>query len=284
MTQPETLSIEARRHPADADYLPLRKEQRRRMSESRSDRRVEVGPFATFYFENYETIRHQIQEMLYIEKGGEAQIADELEAYGSADPQGRRAGRDRDVRGRRRRSAAATGSCSASAASRTTTLLRSAARRSAARPTPDRENTSPDGKASSVQFFHFPLTEAQIRRWPSATPATQVLIGFDHPNYGHIAVDAGGRCRRRWPGICRGISPGAMPGRSERVQMIHRPHRRSVPRRRIGIGGVAAAIDAAQQEQQRAGADQAGGRAGGAGEQGGQRMRHGGQSWREYGS
>jgi len=44
-------------------------------------RRVEVGPFATFYFENYETMWQQVHEMLYVEKGGEDQIADELAAY-----------------------------------------------------------------------------------------------------------------------------------------------------------------------------------------------------------
>ena len=59
-----------------ADYLPLRKDQRTRMSALKKDRRVEVGPFATFYFENWETIRHQILEMVYIENGGEAQIAE----------------------------------------------------------------------------------------------------------------------------------------------------------------------------------------------------------------
>src|SRR3978361_1686541 len=51
-------------------------------------RRVEVGPFATFYFENYATMWLQVQEMLRIEKGGEEQIAGELEAYNPLIPQG----------------------------------------------------------------------------------------------------------------------------------------------------------------------------------------------------
>src|ERR1700761_375113 len=71
-----------------ADYLPLRKEQRSRISALKRDRRVEVGPFATFYFENWETIRHQILEMVYIENGGEAQIAEEIDAYGPLVPTG----------------------------------------------------------------------------------------------------------------------------------------------------------------------------------------------------
>ena len=52
------------------DYLPVRRERRRQLSEMKRRRRVEIGPFATFNFENLETMRHQVQEMLYIEKGG----------------------------------------------------------------------------------------------------------------------------------------------------------------------------------------------------------------------
>src|SRR6201996_6335000 len=51
-------------------------------------RRVEVGPFATFYFENYATMWLQVQEMLRIEKGGAEQIAGELDAYNPLIPQG----------------------------------------------------------------------------------------------------------------------------------------------------------------------------------------------------
>ena len=61
-----------------AEYARIRRERRREIVAIKKSRRVSVGPFATFHFENYETMRHQIQEMLYIEKGGEEQIADEL--------------------------------------------------------------------------------------------------------------------------------------------------------------------------------------------------------------
>jgi hypothetical protein len=53
-------------------------------------------------------------------------------------------------------------------------------------PDPTRENTSPDGKASSVQFVRFPFTRDQIARF--STPAVQIIAGFDHPNYRHMAV------------------------------------------------------------------------------------------------
>ena len=41
------------------DYTPIR----RQVSELKRWRRVEVGPFATFHFENFETMRHQVQEI-----------------------------------------------------------------------------------------------------------------------------------------------------------------------------------------------------------------------------
>ena len=77
-----------------ADILPLeayervRDEKRRAVREVKANRRVSVGPYATFYFENYDTMWLQVQEMLRIEKGGEAQLADELEAYNPMIPKG----------------------------------------------------------------------------------------------------------------------------------------------------------------------------------------------------
>lgn len=70
------------------DYVRRRKDYRRRLIDLKRHRRVEVGPYATFYFENRETILGQIQEMLYIERGGEEQIAGELDAYAPWFPTG----------------------------------------------------------------------------------------------------------------------------------------------------------------------------------------------------
>ncbi|MFZ3237537.1 MAG: DUF3501 family protein [Stellaceae bacterium] len=71
-----------------ADYAVVRRERRRQVSELKRRRRVEVGPFATVHFENFETTQQQVQEMLYIEKGGDAQFAEEFEAYNPMIPQG----------------------------------------------------------------------------------------------------------------------------------------------------------------------------------------------------
>src|SRR6476659_10905258 len=71
-----------------AEYTPQRAERRKRIAELKKNRRLEVGPFATFYFESYDTMLHQVHEMLFIEKGGAEQLPDELAAYNPLIPQG----------------------------------------------------------------------------------------------------------------------------------------------------------------------------------------------------
>jgi hypothetical protein len=167
-----------------ADYVKERAERRKRMAEMKRSRRVEVGPFATFYFENHATMRHQVHEMLYIEKGGEAQIEDELRAYNPLIPQGNELVAtvmfEIDDPKRRETSLARLGGIENRA------FIEVAGERIRGEPDPTRENTSPEGKASSVQFLRFPFTPEQVAAFRK--PGTQVLVGFDHPNYGHMAV------------------------------------------------------------------------------------------------
>jgi hypothetical protein len=62
-------------------YAENRKQIRKEIVEFKKNRRVALGPYATFYFESFETMVAQIQEMLHIEKGGDEQLKDELIAY-----------------------------------------------------------------------------------------------------------------------------------------------------------------------------------------------------------
>src|SRR3569623_1336866 len=84
---------EAQRKITPTDLLPIaeydlqRKSLKANLIPVKKQRRVEVGPFATFYFENYTTMWLQVQEMLRIERGGEEQIAGELDAYNPLIPQ-----------------------------------------------------------------------------------------------------------------------------------------------------------------------------------------------------
>src|SRR5215467_1451292 len=73
---------------SDQDYSQRRKQLRSEAILLKKPRRVEVGPFATFYFENYQTMWLQVMEMLRIEKGGAEQASGELDAYNPLIPQG----------------------------------------------------------------------------------------------------------------------------------------------------------------------------------------------------
>jgi uncharacterized protein DUF3501 len=167
-----------------ADYAAIRSDQRRRITEIKRSRRVEVGPFATFYFENYETMRRQVQEMLHIEQGGDAQIEDELAAYNPLIPQGKELVAtimfEIDDPARRASLLVRLGGIEDHV------FLDIDGQRIRGEPDPTRENTSPEGKASSVQFLRFPFSEDQIARFKIS--GAQAIAGFDHPNYGHMAV------------------------------------------------------------------------------------------------
>jgi len=165
-------------------YADERQEHRRRVGELKRNRRVEVGPFVTFYFECFETMWLQVQEMLHIERGGDAQLADELAAYNPMIPNGSELSATVmiEIEDPERRNAALS-QLSAIEHKMFLAIAGEAARGIA---DPTRENTSADGKASSVQFMKFPLTPAQKAKF--CTPGTQVVVGIDHPNYGHMAV------------------------------------------------------------------------------------------------
>lgn len=173
-----------------ADILPVeqyakdRREHRRRVGEIKRNRRVEVGPFCTFYFESYDTMWHQVHEMLYIERGGEAQIADELAAYNPLIPQGdaliATVMFEIDDPVQREKALARLGGVE------DRMYLSFAGERVKCVADPTRENSTPDGKASSVQFVKFPFTAGQKAAFRK--PGQQVVVGIDHPNYGHMAV------------------------------------------------------------------------------------------------
>ncbi len=71
------------------EYAEKRAEMRARVMAHKQNRRLPIGPNATLYFEDKETIHYQVQEMLRVEKVFEAAgIEDELEAYNPLIPDG----------------------------------------------------------------------------------------------------------------------------------------------------------------------------------------------------
>ncbi|MEO1191371.1 MAG: DUF3501 family protein [Pseudomonadota bacterium] len=167
-----------------ADYANERKTLRRDLVQKKKLRRLEVGPVATFYFENYETMWHQIHEMLYIEKGGEEQIEDELRAYNPLIPQGSELVAtvmfEIDEPQRRATFLGKLGGVEDHM------FLEVNGQRYDSKPEADVDRTSADGKASSVQFIHFPLDETGAAAFKQ--PGCRVVLGIDHPEYGHMVV------------------------------------------------------------------------------------------------
>ena len=168
----------------DATFGAERKARRAALLPAKRLRRVALGPWVTVYFESYETMLFQIQEMLLIEKGGEAQLADELAAYNPMIPQGAELTAtvmfEIDEPVRRARVLAELGGVEDHF------YLEVAGARASAIQEGDIERTREDGKTSSVHFLHFPLTPAQVAAFRD--PAVRVMIGCDHPRYAHFAA------------------------------------------------------------------------------------------------
>jgi hypothetical protein len=167
-----------------SEYGKIRHDHRRKLVQVKKLRRVEVGPFVTFHFESYETMWAQVHEMLYIEKGGPAQVPGELEAFNPLIPQGRELVAtmliEIEDEVKRGRVLATLGHIE------DTITLSFAGETIRGVPEQDADRTTVEGKTSAVHFIRFPLTDAQAAKFKAA--GTQVLLGIAHANYGHIAV------------------------------------------------------------------------------------------------
>ena len=167
-----------------ADYEIIRAEKRAAIMEMKKARRVSVGPYATFYFESYDTMWLQIQEMLRIEKGGEAQLEEELRAYNPMIPKGTEltATVMFEITDPVRRQAL----LSVLGGVEQMIELRFGGEVVKGVAEQDLDYTSAEGKASSVQFLHFPFTAAQIEKF--IAPAQEVTVAITHAHYGHMAI------------------------------------------------------------------------------------------------
>ena len=162
-------------------YAKNRKQYRKELVEFKKNRRVTLGPYATFYFESFETMLGQIQEMLHIEKGGEEQLKDELAAYNPLIPKGdelvatlmfeidnpiTRADFLGKVGGIEEK-----------------IYMKIDNENIKAEPEMDVDRTSSEGKASSVQFVHFKLSKEQREKFKNESAA--IAIGINHDLYNH---------------------------------------------------------------------------------------------------
>ena len=162
-------------------YSQNRKKYRKELVEFKKNRRVAIGPYATFYFESFETMLGQVQEMMHIEKGGDDQLKDELSAYNPLIPKGNelvatlmfeidnptlRADFLNKVGGIEEK-----------------VYMLVEKEKIIAIPEKDLDRTSAEGKASSVQFIHFNFSREQIKNFRNIS--CEIVVGIDHKFYNH---------------------------------------------------------------------------------------------------
>tara|TARA_B100000768_G_C11131841_1_gene312137 strand:- start:204 stop:797 length:594 start_codon:yes stop_codon:yes gene_type:complete len=166
--------------PAEV-YAETRKQIRKNIVEFKINRRIALGPYATFYFESFETMVAQVQEMLYIEKGGDEQLKDELIAYNPLVPNGRELTAtlmfEIDNPVSRGTFLSKVGGIEEKIFMKIDDEIIKAV------PEDDVDRTTTEGKASSVQFIHFKFNEDQIKKFKSNS--ANIELGIDHKEYTH---------------------------------------------------------------------------------------------------
>ena len=166
--------------PADI-YAKNRKQIRKDLVEFKKNRRIALGPYATFYFESFETMVAQVQEMLHIEKGGDEQLKDELVAYNPLVPNGKELTAtlmfEIDNPISRGAFLSKVGGIEKKIFMKIDNEIINAS------PEKDVDRTSADGKASSVQFIHFKLNDNQIVKFKLGS--LNIELGIDHNEYAH---------------------------------------------------------------------------------------------------
>ena len=165
------------------EYSKKRKTIRKEIVNYKKNRRISLGPYANFYFESYETMKAQIQEMLYIEKGGDEQLKDELAAYNPLIPNGKELVAtlmfEIDNPTSRLNFLNKVGGIEGKV------FIKIGKDKIIAIPEKDLDRTSDEGKASSVQFIHFNFSEEQIKNFNDIN--NEIIIGIDHKLYNHMS-------------------------------------------------------------------------------------------------
>ena len=179
----ENRTVEKKDLISPKEYALKRKEIRKKLLDYKKQRRVPIGPYATFYFESFETMLGQIQEMIHIEKGGDQQLNDELNAYNPLVPKGDELVAtlmfEIDDTILRADFLSKVGGIEEKV------FIQLDNEKIKAVPENDVDRTSAEGKASSVQFVHFNFSNEQIKKFKH--PNTKIFLSINHSLYSHIS-------------------------------------------------------------------------------------------------
>jgi hypothetical protein len=159
------------------EFSLLRDRKRKEMMEFKKSRRVYMDNDVVILFENYDTLWWQIQEMLYIEKGGDEQVQDELAAYSPLVPKGQELVATLMIEiedpGRRSKVLNELGGIekclSLEFADHTVNAL----------PEEDVSRTTETGKTSSVHFIRWPFLPRQINSFSNLHQ--HIVLKINHP-------------------------------------------------------------------------------------------------------
>ena len=166
------------------EYKTKRKILKKKMLKKKKNRRLDIGPYITIYFENRDTILHQINEMVYIENGGKEQIKEEISAYKSLIPNGKELVAtlmveiDSPVK-----RADFLGKMGGFEENLDLTINNIVIK---GNPESDVERTTAEGKASSVQFVHFDFDDDAINEFKNTNQ--DIMITINHNNYKHSTI------------------------------------------------------------------------------------------------
>lgn len=162
-------------------FLKVRDQMRREILEIKKLRRLGVGPDVTVYFESKETLLWQVQEMLRVEQGGDAQLDDELAAYAPLVPRGLELVATIMIEitdpERRRQALSQLGHIE------NHFVLRFGGHSIVGQPEQDTERTNESGKTSAVHFVRWSFTAEQVLAF--SKPQSDVIFEVSHPGYHH---------------------------------------------------------------------------------------------------
>ena len=166
------------------EYKVKRKSLREKMVLRKKNRRLDIGPYITIYFENRDTILYQINEMVYIENGGDEQVEDEILAYKSLIPNGKELVATLMVEIDSPKKRADFLGKMGGFEENLDVIVNSKVIKG--NPESDVERTTAEGKASSVQFVHFEFDEESINEFKSTNKDGAITI--NHKDYKHSTV------------------------------------------------------------------------------------------------
>ena len=165
-------------------YGKQRKNRRKEMIKFKKNRRLDIGPVVSLYFESRSTMLYQIQEMAYVEKISGEEVQLEIDSYNPLIPNGKELIAtmmiEIDDPLRRKNFLSRLGGIEEKVKIIIgENIIYADAEK-------DLDRTTADGKASAVHFLHFTLDDHHIEKFKDKN--NDIYLGIEHEAYGHLTI------------------------------------------------------------------------------------------------